>query len=175
MTAPVSRREFLQAGGGLIIGFAFSDHGAAQRAGPSGTALPKTVDASEVDGFIAINADSSVTIFCGKVDLGQGLRIAIRQMAAEELGVDVDRIAMVEGDTALTPDQGPTAGSSGVMRGGVQIRQAAATARDALIRLATERTGRVAGELEAVNGEVRPKAGEQGSALASWSATGAFG
>ena len=46
-----------------------------------------------------------MTIYCGKVDLGQGLRIAIRQMAAEELGIDVDTIAMVEGDTAL--DAGP--------------------------------------------------------------------
>ncbi len=89
---------------------------------------------AEVDGFIAVNADGSVTIFSGKVDLGQGLRIAIPQMAAEELGIGVDRIAMVEGDTALTPDQGPTAGSSGIMRGGVQIRQAAATAREALDR-----------------------------------------
>ena len=54
-------------------------------------------------------------------------------MAAEELGIGVERIVLVEGDTALTPDQGPTAGSSGIMRGGVQIRQAAATAREALI------------------------------------------
>ena len=77
-----------------------------------------------------------MTIFSGKVDLGQGLRIAIPQMAAEELGIGVERIAMIEGDTALTPDQGATAGSSGIMRGGVQIRQAAATAREALIALA---------------------------------------
>ena len=78
-----------------------------------------------------------MTIYSGKVDLGQGLRIAIPQMAAEELGIGVERIAMVEGDTALTPDQGATAGSSGIMRGGVQIRQAAATAREALIALAS--------------------------------------
>src|SRR5206468_10454336 len=89
----------------------------------------------------------------------QGLRIAIRQMAAEELGIDVGTIAMIEGDTALTPDQGPTAGSSGVMRGGVQIRQAAATARETLLRLAAERTGKPASELECSGGSVRVKAG----------------
>ena len=66
----------------------------------------------------------------------------MRQMAGEELGVGVDRIELVEGDTALTPDQGPTAGSSGVMRGGVQLRQAAATAREALIAMAAERLQR---------------------------------
>src|SRR5439155_222143 len=81
--------------------------------------LGKPLDVNNVDGFLAVHPDSSVTVYCGKVDLGQGLRIAIRQMAAEELGIDVGTIALVEGDTALTPDQGPTAGSSGIMRGGV--------------------------------------------------------
>jgi hypothetical protein len=47
---------------------------------------------------------------------------------------------MVEGDTALTPDQGATAGSSGIMRGGVQIRQAAATARAALLSMASAKS-----------------------------------
>lgn len=65
-----------------------------------------------VDGYIAVNADGSVTIYSGKVDLGQGLRIAIPQMAAEELGIGVERVLVVEGDTALTPDQGATGGSS---------------------------------------------------------------
>jgi CO/xanthine dehydrogenase Mo-binding subunit len=158
----LSRRDFLKTGGALIVGFALGEEAVAQRVAGADRALGKTVDAGEVDGFIAIHADGSVTVFCGKVDLGQGLRVAIRQMAAEELGIDVARIAMVEGDTALTPDQGPTAGSSGVMRGGVQIRQAAATARDALLRLAAERTGRPVADLEAIDGEVRPKAGGAG-------------
>ena len=76
-------------------------------------------------------------------------------------------IAMIEGDTALTPDQGPTGGSSGVMRGGVQIRQAAATAREALVRMAAMQSGRPAAELEAVDGTIRPKAGGPGIAIGS--------
>jgi nicotinate dehydrogenase subunit B len=162
MTAQLSRRAFLEAGGALVITFGLPARGSAQRLASGGGALGKTLDASEIDGFISVHADSRVTIYCGKVDLGQGLRIAIPQMAAEELGVSLSRVTMIEGDTALTPDQGPTAGSSGVMRGGVQIRQAAATAREALIERAAVRLNRPAAELDAVDGSVRPRAGGAG-------------
>jgi CO/xanthine dehydrogenase Mo-binding subunit len=162
MSAALSRREFLQAGGALVVGFTFSGPGFAQRLPRAESKLGKTLATGEVDGFIAVNGDGSVTIYSGKVDLGQGLRIAIPQMAAEELGIGVERIAMVEGDTALTPDQGATAGSSGIIRGGVQIRQAAATARETLIGLAAARTGKPAAEFDTVDGEVRPKSGGTG-------------
>jgi len=152
-----SRRAFLQVGGALVVSFVIGEPALAQRAPGGGVAPGKPLDTASVDAFLAVNADGTVTIYSGKVDLGQGLRIAIPQMAAEELGVAVERIVLVEGDTALTPDQGPTAGSTGTMRGGVQIRQAAATAREALIALAAARTGRAAGDLDAVGGEVRSK------------------
>jgi len=155
----LSRREFLQATGALVVGLSVAGEGIAQRLPAAESTLGKTLDLDDVDGFLAVGADGRVTIFCGKVDLGQGLRIAIPQMAAEELGIGVDRISMLEGDTALTPDQGPTAGSSGIMRGGVQIRQAAATAREALIGLAAARASRPASEFIAIEGEVRPRAG----------------
>ena len=96
MSAPVSRREFLQVGGALVVGFTVPLMTAAQRLPRTEAALGKTLDVGEVDGFIAVNGDGSVTIFSGKVDLGQGLRIAIPQMAAEELGIGVERIAMLE-------------------------------------------------------------------------------
>jgi hypothetical protein len=151
----VSRRAFLRATGVLVVGFALPDRAFAQMAPAAKAALAKSVNAADVDGFLAIGADGTITVFCGKVDLGQGLRIAFRQMVAEELGCAVDRIVLVEGDTALTPDQGPTAGSTGITRGGVQIRQAAATAREALLGLAAERLGRARTELIAVEGAVR--------------------
>ena len=120
--------------------------------------LPRALlDPKEVDAFLAVNGDGTVTLFCGKVDLGQGLRIAIPQIAAEELGIGVDKIKFVEGDTALTPDQGRTSGSTGIQRGGMQIRQAAATARKALIDLAAERLNAKPEDLVATDGEVRPK------------------
>jgi nicotinate dehydrogenase subunit B len=146
MNATLSRRALLKTGGALIVSFAVPAS-RAQRIVDGDAALGKPLDADAVDGFFAVHRDGSITCYSGKVDLGQGLRIAIRQMAAEELGVPVDRIALVEGDTALTPDQGPTAGSSGVMRGGVQIRQAAATARQVLLAMASERLGKPATEL----------------------------
>jgi CO/xanthine dehydrogenase Mo-binding subunit len=159
MSMQISRRNMLKAGGALVVSFALPLPAFGQSAGAySG----KTVDAGEVDGYFAVNQDGTVTLFCGKVDLGQGLRIAIPQMAAEELGIAVKRIILIEGDTKLTPDQGPTAGSTGVMRGGVQIRQAAATARAALIRMAAERTGRGPEEFVAADGEVRPRTGGAG-------------
>jgi len=161
-SAVLARRAFLQAGGALVVGFMLPGAVLAQRVARADAAIGKTLDAGDVDGFIAVNADGSVTIYSGKVDLGQGLRIAIPQMAAEELGIGVERIVLIEGDTALTPDQGATAGSSGIVRGGVQIRQAAATAREALIALAAARAGKASSEFDAIDGEVRPKSGGAG-------------
>ena len=155
-----SRRAVLK-GGALTIAFALSGERADLFA-QDGGGPPRILDAKEVDAFFAVNGDGTVTVFCGKVDLGQGLRIAIRQMAAEELGIGVDKIKYVEGDTAVTPDQGRTSGSSGIQRGGVQIRQAAATARKALIELAAQRLGTKPDDLIAVDGQIRPKVGGAG-------------
>jgi len=167
MTAQASmgRRQFLQAGGALVVGFTLPLPAYAQRQPGADAALGKTLDVNAVDGFVAVNADGTVTIYSGKVDLGQGLRIAIPQMAAEELGIDVARIVMVEGDTALTPDQGPTAGSSGIMRGGIQIRQAAATAREALVAMVASRSNLPPADFDTAEGEVRRKSGGAGIAF----------
>jgi CO/xanthine dehydrogenase Mo-binding subunit len=157
--ARLSRRALLKSGGALVVAFALPGHAGAQRVQDGDAALGKALDNDAVDGYFAIHRDGSITCYTGKVDLGQGLRIALRQMAAEELGVGVERIALVEGDTALTPDQGPTAGSSGIMRGGVQIRQAAATARAALLQRASDKLGRPATELTLADGVVRAPGG----------------
>jgi nicotinate dehydrogenase subunit B len=101
----------------------------------------KTVELTEVDGFLAIGADGSVTVYSGKVDLGTGIRTAMTQIAAEELSVPLDKVEVIEGDTALTPDQGVTFGSLSIQIGGMQIRQAAATARVALMDEGAKRLG----------------------------------
>ena len=156
----LSRRAVL-AGGALTVTFALA--GARLKALAQGAAAaPRSVDPKEVDAFLAVNGDGTVTLYTGKVDLGQGLRIAMRQIAGEELGIGVDMIKYVEGDTALTPDQGRTSGSNGIQRGGMQIRQAAATARAALIELAAQRLNVKGDDLVASNGEVRPKSGGTG-------------
>ncbi|MBP0444836.1 xanthine dehydrogenase family protein molybdopterin-binding subunit [Roseomonas sp. SSH11] len=171
MTSMASRRAFLGAGGSLVIGFALGGRALAQGqapapAGPSapagGPAVHKSVALDEVDGFLAIGADGKVTLFSGKVDLGTGIRTALTQMAAEELDVPVERITFVQGDTALTPDQGPTYGSLSIQNGGMQIRQAAATARRQLVTAAAQRLGVPAAELVVEDGTVRPRSGGQG-------------
>ena len=102
------------------------------------TATAKTVAPDEVDGFLAIDAQGAVTVYSGKVDLGTGVRTALTQIAAEELDVPMARVSVIQGDTALTPDQGITYGSLSIQNGGMQLRQAAATARRALL----QRSGR---------------------------------
>src|SRR5260370_26278665 len=131
-----SRRDLLRTGGAVVVSFAIGlpKRVAAQVPGASGD-LGKSLDPHEVDSFLAVHTDGSVTIYTSHVDVGVGLRIAMRQMAAEELGIPVERIAMVEGDTALTPDHGGTGGSTGIPRGAVDVRQAAPTARHALLQL----------------------------------------
>ena len=127
----MTRRTFLKAGGAVVVAMGLGPGRTGRVTAQAGAAadrfLGKTVATDAVDGFLAIHADGTVTLFSGKVDLGTGARAALRQMAAEELDVPLDRITMIEGDTALTPDQGATAGSYGVARGGMQIRRAAAT------------------------------------------------
>jgi CO/xanthine dehydrogenase Mo-binding subunit len=156
----ISRRHILKSAA-LTVGFALAGPKAVLAA--AAEAVPgRVLDPKVVDAFLGINADGSVTLFSGKVDLGQGLRIGLRQIVAEELGVAIERITMIEGDTALTPDQGRTAGSNGIQQGGVQIRQAAATARQALIALASKRLNVPVADLIAADGEVRPKSGGSG-------------
>src|SRR5207253_2371659 len=157
----ISRRDFLAAGGVLIVGLGLDgvDRVLAQTIPNADRFLGKSLAPDAVDSFLAVHADGSVTLFVGKVDIGTGGRIAMRQIVGEELDVPLERIAMIEGDTALTPNQGATAGSYGIARGGTQLRQAAATARQALLAQAAQRLGRPAGDLQIVDGVVRAKDG----------------
>jgi len=160
-TSGISRRAVLKSGA-LTVGFALTGLPLPASAQATG----RVRDSKEVDAFLAVNGDGTITLYSGKVDLGQGLRIAMRQIAAEELGISIDKIKYVEGDTALTPDQGRTSGSNGIQRGGVQIRQAAATARKALVELAAQRLNAKPEDLTVENGAVRPKSGGGGIGFA---------
>src|SRR6266699_5449122 len=119
----MKRRDFLRTGGAIIVSFAF-DGALPNTSSAQISDLGKPVDPREVDSFLAFAADGSVTIYTSKVDVGTGLRIALSQMVAEELGVPIGKVSVVDGDTALTPDHGGTGGSTGIPRGGVEIRRA---------------------------------------------------
>ncbi|HZI84115.1 MAG TPA: molybdopterin cofactor-binding domain-containing protein [Casimicrobiaceae bacterium] len=153
-----SRRGFLKTGGALVVSFAVGDVGAAAAA-----AMPaKTVATDQVDGFLAIDAKGHVTVYSGKVDLGTGIQTAMAQIAADELSVPLDRVTVIQGDTALTPDQGVTFGSLSIQNGGMQIRQAAATARDALVSQVAAGQGMAKETLTVKDGVVVPKSGGKG-------------
>src|SRR5438093_11911641 len=162
----MKRRDFLRTGGAIIVSFAF-DGALPNISSAQISDLGKPVDPREVDSFLAIHTDGAVTIYTSKVDVGTGLRIAMSQMVSEELGIPVERISVVEGATAVTPEQGGTGGSTGIPRGAVEVRQAAATARQALIGLGAEQLQRPAAELALADGLVRPAAGGQGVPIGS--------
>jgi nicotinate dehydrogenase subunit B len=146
-----SRRELLKGGGALIVSFSLGGGvGVAQEA-----ATRRPLSIAEVDAFLAIDARGRVTVYSGKVDLGTGVRTALAQIAAEELDVPFSLVRIVEGDTALTPDQGKTWGSLTIQAGGVQIRNAAATARAALIEQAAQRLNAKPEEFSVAAGVIR--------------------
>ena len=164
MAGNVSRRRALQAGGTLIVGFSVGPVSLAGQIPAPNPSAP-TLDPKAVDSSLAIHADGSITVSTSKVDVGTGMRIAMAQMAAEELGVPVERITVVDGDTARCPNTGGTGGSTGLTRGGTAVRQAAATARQAILELAAERLKRPVAGLTIAGGIVRPEAGGPGVAL----------
>ncbi|WGS19473.1 MULTISPECIES: molybdopterin cofactor-binding domain-containing protein [unclassified Bradyrhizobium] len=165
-----TRRDVLRTGGALVVAFTFAD--AALPALAESSSSRKTVESDEVDGFLSIDADGRVTVYSGKVDLGTGLRTALTQIAAEELDVSLDRVGLIQGDTELTPDQGPTWASLSIQIGGMRIRQAAATARKALVEMAAARLGVLATELRIEDGLI--KGGDKSISYAELVGGGSF-
>jgi nicotinate dehydrogenase subunit B len=131
------RRDFIKAGGAMVIGVALRDVLDAQTRG----AVAGPPDARQIDTWLAIHADNTATVYVGFAELGQGASTALLQIAADELDLDMSQIASVRLDTNVTPNQGGTYSSASIARGGPQIRTAAAEARLALLRMASPRVG----------------------------------
>ena len=142
-TTSLSRRSFLSAGA-LVVTFALTSRAFGQLAGGGeGGAGPSVVAPNLagslkttpwLDSWIRIDADGRITVFTGKAELGQGIRTALIQVAAEELDVSPSQIELVTADTYRTPDEGLTAGSHSMQDSGTAIRNAAANVRMLLIR-----------------------------------------
>ncbi|WP_342629643.1 molybdopterin cofactor-binding domain-containing protein [Nguyenibacter vanlangensis] len=140
---PLSRRSFL-GGGALVVSFAITPRAFAQLAGGGeGGAGPRIVapnlpgslkSTPWLDAWIRIDADGHITAFTGKAELGQGIRTALLQVAAEELDVAPGQIELVTVDTERTPDEGLTAGSHSMQDSGSALRNAAANVRMLLIQ-----------------------------------------
>ena len=108
----MNRRDFLQRSGALIV--SFSAAAALERMGVAQGQFDTRnsgIDPRQLDSWIAVAADGTVTAYTGKCELGQGIMTAQMQLVAEELGVPLGRVKLIQCDTSLTPDQGTTSGS----------------------------------------------------------------
>ena len=92
--------------------------------------------------------DGSISVRTGAIDFGQGTATAMGMIAAEELGQPLERVAVVLGDTAITPDAGPTVGSRVTFLVGNAVKAAAGSLREAMLATAGELLGRPVTELE---------------------------
>ena len=94
---------------------------------------PSLAAAPSIDAWIRFEADETVTVRSGKVEIGQGIQTALAQIAADELDVRTDRVRVPPPDTDASPDEGYTAGSASVEVSGGAVRRAAAAARHRLL------------------------------------------
>jgi CO/xanthine dehydrogenase Mo-binding subunit len=108
--------------------------------GSSGPGQPPLVP-GELDSWVAVLPDGSVSAFFGKMDMGQSLEVAIAQVVADELDVPVERVTVLMGDTATSCNQGGASGSFGVSHGARPLRNAAAEARRILVEAASRQLG----------------------------------
>src|SRR6266498_3331639 len=153
----LSRRAVLMGAGALVISvgapIGFELLGSIEQAHAQGAKPPLTPE--QLSSYIAVNADGTVSAFFGKMDMGQGLFVAIGHIVAEELDVPFDRVTVVMGDTATSVNQGGASGSTGIQHGGKQMRMAAAEARRVLLEMAAETLKVPAGRLVVENGVIR--------------------
>src|SRR5213594_257767 len=151
MKPSLSRRDFLKTGSALVISFSLAPELSFGQAKPA--PLPGSLNNNRMlDSWLRVDADGTVTIFSGKIELGQGIGTALTQIAADELDVDLKRIEIVHGDTALTPNEGQTAGSQSVENSGTALRFACAEARDILVNAAAAKLGVAASALTVSDG-----------------------
>jgi isoquinoline 1-oxidoreductase len=148
------RREFLKlAGGGIVVACVLKEAWAAQESGGGrrgfGEALPQ-----EVSAWLHIGEDGVVTVYTGKVEVGQNTRTALTQAVAEELRVSPNVIRVVMGDTDLTPFDTGTFGSRSTPVMSPQLRRAASAAREMLIDLAADNWKIKRARLVAIDGKI---------------------
>ena len=143
----------LKAGGALVVSFALSPSNVFGQAVATLVGSPP----KELDGWLSIAADGTVTAFTGKCEMGQGLYTAQTQLVAEELGVTMDRVKLIQCITGTTPDQGVTSGAQSHPQNfnHANLALAAATARETLVHMASRQWGIPAERLTPGNGVVR--------------------
>ncbi len=149
LSPALGRRALLAGAGAVVATFSLRPAGAAP-------ALPQDLAHQPgLDGWVRLDPPGTITVFTGKVELGQGVLTALGQIAADGMGVAFARIRMVAGDTSQTPDEGQTSGSQSVEYGGEALREATAEARALLLQAAAEAGGVPVARLVAEDGTIR--------------------
>jgi CO/xanthine dehydrogenase Mo-binding subunit len=151
----LARRDFFKfLGAGVLVIFALKPIALAQESGGNrrqrGESLPK-----EIDAWLHIGENGTVTVYTGKVEVGQNIRTSLAQAVAEELHVSINKIELVMGDTEMTPYDMGTFGSRTTPTMNLQLRRAAAAARDVLIGLAARELKTDEKQLIAIEGKIR--------------------
>src|SRR5262245_6687988 len=173
MTSPISRQTFAAGTGALVVGFSAAAHvlGSAARAqAPAHPISPSLTKAPGLDSWLRIGAGGDVTVLTGKVEIGQGIKTALAQIAADELDVALARVAVVTADTARTPDEATTSRSHSIIESGAALRAAAADARAFLLAKAAERLRVPATGLSVSDGVISAAGG--GGQITYWSIIG---
>src|SRR5436190_5344121 len=152
MTININRREALAGAGALVVSVALPG---VTTASTLASRLP--LKPEQLATYISVNADGSAVAWIGKVDMGQGTDIGWLIMVAEELDLPAERVSIVQGHTDVTVNQGGASGSTGLAKGGMALRHAAAEARRVLIEMAADRLNVPAEQLSVANGVISDK------------------
>jgi CO/xanthine dehydrogenase Mo-binding subunit len=152
----IARRDLLKGSGALVVSLSAPAlvGGGRAEAAISPVAGKPGLTPDQLDSWVAVRADGRITAYFGKMDMGQGVDVAIAQIVAEELDVPFDRVDVVMGDTAWTVNQGGASGSTGLLLGAIPLRNAAAEARRVLVEMAAEKLEVPAGRLRVVDGVI---------------------
>jgi CO/xanthine dehydrogenase Mo-binding subunit len=154
----LDRRRVLAGSGALIVSFSLTE-AFAQTQSPAAAPPPPNLPGSLkgapfLDSWIRIDANGSITVFTGKVELGQGAKTALQQIAAEQLDVPFAALKLVTADTSRTANEGYTSGSQSMQNSGTAILNAAAQVRAILVTEAARRLGQSEETLRTENGAV---------------------
>jgi CO/xanthine dehydrogenase Mo-binding subunit len=125
------------------------------------TLSPSLLSNPQLDSWLQIHTDGRITVFTGKVELGQKLKTAFAVIAAEELDVDIGRITVRTAKTGATPDEQYTVGSNSIEDSGMAIRVAAAQARQVLLEMASVYLGESIDNLIVNDGEIGGRSNER--------------
>jgi CO/xanthine dehydrogenase Mo-binding subunit len=154
MNAPtLTRRGFTKGMGGLVLAFSLDPVVTLAQGAPP--RLPGSLNNNRsLHAWVRIGGDGNATVYTGKVELGQGVLTALWQIAAEELDLAPSRVHIFSADTALSPNEGQTAGSQSIENSGTALRMACAEVRGMLVDVAAKKLAVPAGSLTVEDGVI---------------------